>query len=130
MEIDLTKIMPNKRVLSVILILFLLMLIPTGVTVSAYTDQVAYAGEELFYKDGLLLPGGSSIDSADASVSKTIEQLDENEFEVTLQVKTKTDVQTISPQYDASAVLVLDISGSMNRCIECGLGNVGSSATP
>ena len=52
------------------------------------------------------------------SASKTITALnDENEFEITLKVKTTVDTEKIDVSPDAAVVLVIDISGSMNTTL-------------
>ena len=54
-------------------------------------------------------------DNAVVSVSKTIEGTEnENEFAITLDVKTSLDISEVEISPDAAVVLVLDISGSMS----------------
>ena len=54
-------------------------------------------------------------------VSKTIEATGtENLFDITLQVRTKQDISTTSKSPDSAVTLVIDVSGSMENCAECG----------
>ena len=93
---------------------------------SGILTQVAERGGEAFYDD----QGNELSGSAEAwlSVSKTIESaaenaaLDENEFLITLDVKSKMNVKEVSFSEDAAVILVLDSSGSMHRS-PSGLGN-------
>jgi len=97
---------------------------------SAFADtdasQVVESGGTYFYKaDGTRSSSGTlGQDNVVVEMSKTIADNpnEENEFEVTLNVRTTQDLevlQNISP--DAAVTLVLDISSSMyNDCVACG----------
>ena len=62
-----------------------------------------------------------STQGGNVTVSKTIAGTDkENEFLVTLEVQTKQKLSETVSSPDAAVVLVLDRSGSMNSCAECG----------
>ena len=55
------------------------------------------------------------------TLSKTIEATGvENEFEITLQVKTKETIETSTVSPEAAVVLVIDASVSMDYCADCG----------
>ena len=55
--------------------------------------------------------------SPDVKINKTIAETGtENEFDITLTVKTKSDLTTVLTSEDAATVLVIDISGSMAYC--------------
>ncbi len=60
--------------------------------------------------------GGSNQHEEDGvSVSKTIEETEvENVFDITLEVKTRTDIQKIISEPDMAVVVVMDISNTMN----------------
>ena len=83
------------------------------------------AGGETWYDD----VGNVVTDKSKAwvTVSKTIEETGiENEFRINLDVKTRMDVSTSLVSSNASAVLVLDMSGSMYFCATCGGGTNGN----
>ena len=62
-----------------------------------------------------------STQGGNVTVSKTIAGTDkENEFLVTLEVQTKQKLSETVSSPDAAVTLVLDRSGSMNYCAECG----------
>ena len=62
-----------------------------------------------------------STEGENVKVSKTIEGTEnENEFLVTLEVQTKQKLSETVSSPDAAVVLVLDRSGSMNSCADCG----------
>lgn len=92
-------------------------------------EQVVYAGDTWYYNaaghkvEDTTFPGGAAV----VKLSKTVEQaktaggdLKENEFEVTLQVSTTQKIDELkSDTPDAAAMLVLDVSNSMNYCGDC-----------
>ena len=60
-------------------------------------------------------PGGK------VEISKTIAPTgEENLFDITLTVKTKQEITASNTSPDAAVVLVLDVSGSMGYCADCG----------
>ncbi|MDR3277326.1 MAG: VWA domain-containing protein [Oscillospiraceae bacterium] len=75
-------------------------------------NQVVYAGGERFY-DAAGEEVGSLENNAVVAITKTAAQIanTENEFDVTLTVKTKEDIVSLAP--DAAVVLVFDTSWSM-----------------
>ncbi len=88
--------------------------------------QIEYAGGSVYYKKD-----GTQDTSNDAELgkndvvvelSKTLEGTEkENEFIVTLQVKTNQKLVEIPASTpDAAVVLVLDVSNSMDDCMTCG----------
>ena len=89
-------------------------------------QQIEYAGGSVYYKKD-----GTQDTSNDAKLgkndvvvelSKTLEGTEkENEFIVTLQVKTNQKLVEIPASTpDAAVVLVLDVSNSMDDCMTCG----------
>ncbi len=128
----------KKRLLALIMVLSLaLSLVPVGA--AAPTDagpadsgatgsaqQIENEGGTTYYKaDGTKAESGTlGENGVVVEMSKTIQGTNtENEFDVTLQVKTNqkvTEISTESP--DAAVVLVLDVSNSMDDCVNCGRG--------
>ena len=128
----------KKRLLALIMVLSLaLSLVPVGAAaptdagledngVTGSAQQIKDEGGTTYYdKNGdLVTTPGAELGKDDVVVemSKTIQGTDtENEFDVTLQVKTNqkvTEISTESP--DAAVVLVLDVSNSMDDCVNCG----------
>lgn len=83
------------------------------------------------YQDGTFVKGENptdpwSVNTQNASVpevktSKTIAGTNtENEFEITLKVETTQRIEETHSTPDAAVVLVVDLSGSMAYCSECG----------
>ena len=123
----------KKRLVALIMVMALaLSLVPVGATGVSKTNgdngnsdtQIVYEGGKVFYnKDGKQVDT-SNLGDKDSVVemSKTVEKTDkENEFLVTLNVKTNqnlTELSSANP--DAAVVLVLDVSGSMDWCVKCG----------
>ena len=65
-------------------------------------------------------PGGK------VEISKTIAATgEENLFDITLNVKTKQEITQSTASPDAAVVLVLDVSGSMGYCADCGGNSAG-----
>ncbi len=67
--------------------------------------------------DSQIDDGGGKVTSADGAVitTKTIDGTsEENVFDITLTVQTKTDVQTFLDEPDMAVVIVMDISNTMN----------------
>lgn len=128
----------KKRLLALIMVLSLaLSLVPVGAAApidsgsedngaTGFAQQIKDAGGTTYYdKNGnLVTDSGAELgkDNVVVEMSKTIQGTDtENEFDVTLQVKTNqkvTEISTESP--DAAVVLVLDVSNSMDDCVNCG----------
>lgn len=97
-----------KRVFSSFLALIMLLgLLPTSAFAAGTSGKIEYQKEEWTY-------------SADGKVAhkKTIEKTGENQFEITLNVKTMEEVkeQVVSP--DAAVVLVMDVSNSMKETVD------------
>ncbi|MDR1117452.1 MAG: Cna B-type domain-containing protein [Oscillospiraceae bacterium] len=119
----------RKTLSLVITLVMLLGMLPLG-SAMAYgaSDQIALQGGTTLYNEkGVVVQNRSS---AWVAVSKTIASNGpENEFSITLDVKTRMDVENDVTPSDASVVLVLDMSGSMYRCAECGSGSSGSYGT-
>ncbi len=87
------------------------------------------------YVDGVWTPGGNGsithdVDGTDVTLSKTATQIGENTYQVTLKVETSTSTSQVVSSEDGAVVLVIDRSGSMKFCEECGAytsGGWGSS---
>ena len=123
----------KKRLVALIMVMALaLSLVPVGATGVSKTNgdngnsdtQIVYEGGKVFYnKDGKQVDT-SNLGDKDSVVemSKTVEKTDkENEFLVTLNVKTNQNLAELSSENpDAAVVLVLDVSSSMNWCVKCG----------
>ncbi len=116
-----------KRLLSWLCVLALCMSLLPMTALAAGGDgtqnQVVSEGGTVYYdKEGKTVDGATELnDNAVVAMSKTIEQTGENQFDVTLNVKTNqnlTELSSANP--DAAVVLVLDVSGSMDWCVECG----------
>ena len=126
----------KKRLLALIMVLSLaLSLVPVGAAApidsgsedngaTGSARQIQDKGGTTYYKaDGTKAESGTlGKDGVVVEMSKTIQGTNtENEFDVTLQVKTNqkvTEISTESP--DAAVVLVLDVSNSMDDCVNCG----------
>lgn len=80
-----------------------------------YADTVVLDG----YKQVTGL-GGNNINKDDGvEISKTIEETElENYFDITLKVKTQSEISEILTDQDLAIVLVLDISNTMNNYME------------
>ena len=125
----------KKRLVALIMVMALaLSLVPVGATGVSKTNgdngnsdtQIVYEGGKVFYnKDGKQVDT-SNLGDKDSVVemAKNVEKTDkENEFLVTLNVKTNQDLTELSSANpDAAVVLVLDVSGSMDDCVTCGKG--------
>lgn len=116
-----------KRGLALLMVLIIVLsMVPAAALAAAAPDdqnaknQVVEPGDVLYYDaSGGIAGEGNFVVSA----SKTIEQLEnENEFEITLQVQTTVNVSELEVSPDAAVVLVIDISGSMSYCADCGAG--------
>jgi len=113
-----------KKILSMLVLLAMLLSVCAGAM--AVQNQITYGGGTKWYgKTGneLTVSGEfTSNPNAWVEMSKTIEATGtENEFIVTMDVKTKQDVKTLSStKPNAATVLVIDVSNSMNKCVECG----------
>ena len=119
--------MKNKhgKVLSILLLFCMLFsLMPTTVLAmeSRETSQTTTNGA---YTDGTWAAGGNgtatyTIDGTEVQLSKTAAAVDgmENTFDITLRVVTSTSVSTMTNS--GAVVLVMDTSGSMAACAECG----------
>lgn len=123
----------KKRVLSLLMALVMaLSLLPTiaFATEDAKAEQAAKqiinAGGTVFYDKNGIQHSSGTLGERDIVVemSKTLEATgEENLFDVTLQVKTNqklTEIPASTP--DAAVMLVLDVSNSMNDCVNCGKG--------
>ena len=123
----------KKRLVALIMVMALaLSLVPVGATGDSETNggngnsdtQIVYEGGKVFYDKNGKQVDTSNLGDKDSVVemAKTVEETDkENEFLVTLNVKTNqnlTELSSANP--DAAVVLVLDVSGSMDWCVHCG----------
>ena len=107
--------------LLIALVLALALALPAGV-LAATPSQIVNEGGTVYYD-----ANGNSVSESNAvvSMSKTIEATGvENEFIVTLNVKTKQKLLEISGDTpDAAVLLVMDVSNSMDDCVHCGQEN-------
>ncbi|WP_286961877.1 Cna B-type domain-containing protein, partial [Lactococcus sp. UBA7220] len=81
------------------------------------TNQIVKQGSTSYYKGSGLgnqaIVGSGNESDYQASTSKTIEQVGENEFDITLQVMTTETLSSYEVPQDAAVVIVLDNSNSM-----------------
>jgi uncharacterized repeat protein (TIGR01451 family) len=123
----------KKRLVALIMVMALaLSLVPVGATGVSKTNggngnsdtQIVDGGGTVFYnKEGKPVNASKLGDNGSVvEMSKNVEKTDkENEFLVTLNVKTNQNLTELSSENpDAAVVLVLDVSGSMDWCVECG----------
>lgn len=123
----------KKRVLSLLLALVMaLSLLPTAAFAlgESSSDQIMQdsSGNHLYYvseneavTDKTTGTAQNATTGGNVTVSKTIAGTNnENEFLVTLEVQTKQKLNETVSSPDAAVVLVLDRSGSMSYCAECG----------
>ncbi len=109
----------SKRFLAMLLALIMcLSTLPVGVFASGYSNQVADGyftvdaeGNATYYGDEI-----PNVTQDGYTVSKNISQTGKNAFDITLKVETSQTVKT----NDAAVILVIDTSGSMDYCAECG----------
>ena len=120
-----------KRTLALVLSLVMVLgLLPSAAFAARVEDgydstaQIVDAGGTLYFKkDGngvaeTTKEAGDAILEITKSVAGTMV---ENEFEITLQIKTTEDLTTIPGKTpDSAVVLVLDVSNSMDDCAICG----------
>ena len=100
---------------------FLSILFPTEHTV-VYADNSKYLlGGENASDDQIVNVGGtnnSKWSSDGVSVSKTVDGTDtEDYFDITLQVKTRTDIKEIIDNEDVAVVIVIDLSKTMEAAV-------------
>ena len=123
----------KKRLVALIMVMALaLSLVPVGATGDSEANggngnsdtQIVNGGGKVFYdKNGKQVDASNLGDEESVvEMSKTVAEMGkENEFLVTLKVKTNQDLTELSSENpDAAVVLVLDVSGSMDWCVECG----------
>lgn len=128
-----------KRTLALVLSLVMVLgLLPSAAFAARVEDgydstaQIVDAGgTRYFKKDGngvaeTTKEAGDAILEITKSVAGTMV---ENEFEITLQIKTTEDLTTIPGKTpDSAVVLVLDVSYSMDDCAKCGKENYCTAA--
>lgn len=104
---------------------------------SVVPAPAAAAGNDVtngeYNTDGDWTPSNSSsksytVDGAEVTLSKTATAIGENEFRIDLQVKTSTTTSTFTAAN--AVVLVMDVSGSMAYCADCGNENRHESDCP
>ena len=123
----------KKRLVALIMVMALaLSLVPVGAAGVSKTNgdngnsdtQIVNGGGKVFYDKNGKQVDASALDEKNSVVemSKNVEGTGkENEFLVTLNVKTNQNLTELSSENrDAAVVLVLDVSGSMDWCVECG----------
>ena len=117
----------KKRLVALIMVMALaLSLVPVGATGDSETNggngnsdtQIVNEGGTVYYdKTGNRVEDATELDdNAVVAMSKTVKQTEENQFEVTLQVKTNQKVTELTSETpDAAVVLVIDLSNSMTE---------------
>ena len=117
----------KKRLVALIMVMALaLSLVPVGATGDSEANggngnsdtQIVNGGGTVYYdKNGYRVEGATGLDdNAVVAMSKTVRQTEENQFEVTLQVKTNQKVNELTSETpDAAVVLVIDLSNSMTE---------------
>ena len=117
----------KKRLVALIMVMALaLSLVPVGATGDSEANggngnsdtQIVNGGGTVYYdKNGHRVEGATGLDdNAVVAMSKTVKQTEENQFEVTLQVKTNQKVTELTSETpDAAVVLVIDLSNSMTE---------------
>ena len=117
----------KKRLVALIMVMALaLSLVPVGATGDSEANggngnsdtQIVNGGGTVYYdKNGYRVEGATGLDdNAVVAMSKTVRQTEENQFEVTLKVKTNQKVNELTSETpDAAVVLVIDLSNSMTE---------------
>ena len=112
-----------KRLLSAVLsVAMLISMLPTAVFADEAAPRVVYGSYD---EDGewVLDPDGTGVITTDEgfTLSKVAvpDEDDPNKYTITLEVQTSTTTTTVNPTA-AATVLVIDVSGSMDYCAECG----------
>ena len=111
----------KKRLLSTFLSLCMVLTMVPTMAFAAGEPDVVYGS----YTDGTWSQTGGDGSSTDpvtgVTVSKTAQKVasKDNQYQVTLKVETSTKT-TVNPAGAAATVLVIDTSGSMDYCAECG----------
>ena len=117
----------KKRLVALIMVMALaLSLVPVGAAGASETNggngnsdtQIVNEGGTVYYdKTGNRVEDATELDdNAVVAMSKTVKQTEENQFEVTLQVKTNQKVTELTSETpDAAVVLVIDLSNSMTE---------------
>ena len=113
----------RKRILSLFMALVMLFSLTTP---AAWAAEGPESSDTTYgtYTDGVWAPGGTGTltyhpdNNTTLNLSKTAKVVSDNVFDITLtvQARTKTQVQTNA----AAVVLVIDTSGSMQYCANCG----------
>ena len=116
-----------RRGLSILLVVMMLVSSLSMITVLADTPTSS-AGQIVPDTGGItywaatgekITTGNPSVGDGNAvvSASKTIAPTNtENEFDITLEVKTTVDIEEVQPSADLATVLVIDVSTSMTYC--------------
>lgn len=104
---------------------------------SVVPAPAAAAGNDVtngeYNAEGVWAPSNPSsksytVDGAEVTLSKTATAIGNNEFRIDLQVKTSTTTSTFTA--GDAVVLVMDVSGSMAYCADCGNENRHESDCP
>ena len=109
----------KKRFLAMLMaVVMLIGIIPTGVIADETNapDEITYGS---YNEEGKWVQTGEySVTENGITLSKTAVRKSENTYEVTLRVETSTTTSTVAAS--AATVLVIDVSGSMAWCADCG----------
>lgn len=106
----------SKKIVSFLMVFSLLLAFVPEAFAASSQNQIVANGITRYYNStgGEVMSAPSLGDNAVVSVAKTIKATDvENEFEMTLDVKTSVDIREVNVSADAAVVLVLDLSNSM-----------------
>lgn len=108
----------TKIVACLLMVAMLIGMLPVTAFAAENDWQQVHQGTRKYYTG---LGAEASKDNYAVSVEKKLTPLGtENEFQVDLTVKTDYSIQEVSSTSDANVVLIIDVSGSMAYCAECG----------
>ena len=119
----------KKRVLSIIMCICMIM---TLMPLSVFATDDGNVTNGYYDESGVWQAGGDGTKSYTAedgtklTLGKTAEDKGNDTYEVTLQVKAETS-EELTPPGAAATVLVIDVSGSMDWCANCGSSSHKSS---
>ena len=120
----------NRKMQKILSVLLTICMLLTNAPFPALAVEDGNAGASTTngsYVDGVWTEGGSgsvtyNVDGTNVTLSKTATPVEgqPNVFDITLRVETSTTTTTNSYYNAGAVVLVIDVSGSMDYCAECG----------
>lgn len=113
----------KNKLIALLMALVMVVSMMSVATAETSAMQIVSAGATVYYDDkGKVTTDELGTGNSVVEMTKTVAgTANENEFEVTLQVKTTQDVSVISSDTpNAAVMLVLDLSNSMDDCVKCG----------